>query len=328
MQPPQNINSFIDLFEEDRVNANCYYREQKELPMHQAVGKIEKSRINESLELYFFDFKTTKDFCYSLNTAIKGSTFFLYAISNPLHVEIRQEKHFDLQKHRPGVYLCDQKNQAVLSLFREVHYQFFIFVLSPAKEKVGFSQQLPYRFFVGSMDLKLMALAQTLVEIHNDLRTLNTIKIHGFGQLMLAGIIGNINDKLNKKNNQTSLTERELEQVSAISKQILKAPETPYSVNFLCRAFGIAPSKLQEGLKSLHNRTLSDYVRNVRVEKAEQLIKTTDLTISEIVYTVGLTSRSYFCKIFKKRYAYSPREYRQRHNAEVGDGMGTATLAI
>ena len=35
------------------------------------------------------------------------------------------------------------------------------------------------------------------------------------------------------------------------------------------------------------------------IRLAEELIKTTDLNISEIVYTVGLTSRSYFCKIFK-----------------------------
>lgn len=42
---------------------------------------------------------------------------------------------------------------------------------------------------------------------------------------------------------------------------------------------------------------------------AEKLIKTTDLNISQIVYTIGLSSRSYFSKIFKEKYKCSPREY-------------------
>jgi AraC-like DNA-binding protein len=60
----------------------------------------------------------------------------------------------------------------------------------------------------------------------------------------------------------------------------------------------------------MHGRTVSDFVRNVRLEKAEDLIKNTDLNISEVVYSIGLTSRSYFCKIFKKKYDCSPKEYK------------------
>ncbi|RXJ44361.1 helix-turn-helix domain-containing protein [Gelidibacter gilvus] len=36
------------------------------------------------------------------------------------------------------------------------------------------------------------------------------------------------------------------------------------------------------------------------------------MNISEIVYSVGLSSRSYFCRIFKKRFKCSPKLYQQR----------------
>ncbi|GAA0872142.1 hypothetical protein GCM10009117_12890 [Gangjinia marincola] len=62
----------------------------------------------------------------------------------------------------------------------------------------------------------------------------------------------------------------------------------------------------------MHNRTVADYVRNVRLDKAEELMRTTDLNISEIVYSVGLTSRSYFCKIFKQKYKCSPKQYHMK----------------
>ena len=61
----------------------------------------------------------------------------------------------------------------------------------------------------------------------------------------------------------------------------------------------------------MHNRTVTDYIRNVRVEVAEELIKNTDLNISEIVYSIGLTSRSYFSKIFKEKYNCSPKYYQE-----------------
>ncbi|MDX1318460.1 MAG: AraC family transcriptional regulator, partial [Xanthomarina gelatinilytica] len=40
------------------------------------------------------------------------------------------------------------------------------------------------------------------------------------------------------------------------------------------------------------------------------LIKNTDMNISEVVYTIGLTSRSYFSKIFKEKYNCSPKDYK------------------
>jgi len=41
-------------------------------------------------------------------------------------------------------------------------------------------------------------------------------------------------------------------------------------------------------------------------------MKTTDLNISEIVYSVGITSRSYSSKIFKDHYNMSPNDYRSK----------------
>lgn len=110
-------------------------------------------------------------------------------------------------------------------------------------------------------------------------------------------------DLENVKNNTGSLTrnQRDTNTIREISIFIKKYPEEKYSLAYQRRKVGMSPAKLQEGFKGLHNRTVSDYIRNVRVETAEHLIKTTDVNFSEIVYTVGLTSRNYFSKIFKQK---------------------------
>lgn len=108
------------------------------------------------------------------------------------------------------------------------------------------------------------------------------------------------------------LNHTELKKVNDLSDEIKANPEVEYSLNFLSSKSGLSPAKLQEGFKSLFNRTVSDYIRYIRLLKAEQLMSTTDLNISEIVYTIGFTSRSYFCKIFKREFNCSPKQYKGR----------------
>lgn len=55
---------------------------------------------------------------------------------------------------------------------------------------------------------------------------------------------------------------------------------------------------------------LTDYIYDVRVNKAKELLKTTDMKISEISSQVGIESRTTFLRVFKKRTGVSPNEYR------------------
>ncbi len=46
---------------------------------------------------------------------------------------------------------------------------------------------------------------------------------------------------------------------------------------------------------------------------AKDLLLNFDYSISEIVYMVGLSSRSYFSKIFRDQYGTSPSEFRKNY---------------
>lgn len=119
--------------------------------------------------------------------------------------------------------------------------------------------------------------------------------------------------KLNNKPN-SSLSKKELNSVRKISTKILKDVSINYNVDELAEESGLTQAKLQEGFKLLYTRTVTEYIRHVRLEKARDLINTTDLNISQIVYTIGFSSRSYFSKIFKKKYQISPSEFLKNKN--------------
>ena len=54
-----------------------------------------------------------------------------------------------------------------------------------------------------------------------------------------------------------------------------------------------------------------DYLNYVRVSTAEELLRTTDLSISIIMEKTGFTSLSYFTKVFKNQNGISPSSYRK-----------------
>lgn len=110
----------------------------------------------------------------------------------------------------------------------------------------------------------------------------------------------------------TSLIKRELKLVRKLSKQINENPEKAYTLEKLSSESGLSQVKLQDGFKFLFNRTVTEYIRHIRLETSRELIRTTDLNISQIVYTIGFTSRSYFSKIFKEKYDITPYEYKKQ----------------
>ena len=115
----------------------------------------------------------------------------------------------------------------------------------------------------------------------------------------------------------TTLLKKELETIREISDFIQNYPELPYSINSITSKTGLSPSKLQLGFKFMHSLTLGDYIRLVRLKKSEALIRTSDLNISQVVYSIGFTSRSYFCKIFKKQFGCSPKAYQLRSQGSL-----------
>lgn len=108
------------------------------------------------------------------------------------------------------------------------------------------------------------------------------------------------------------LTKSELVVIKKASDLIRKEPAKDYGLEQLSLDFGLSQAKLQEGFKFLYNRTVTEFIRHIRLEMARDLIKNSDLNISQIVYTIGFTSRSYFSKIFKEKFGISPNEFKKQ----------------
>lgn len=109
----------------------------------------------------------------------------------------------------------------------------------------------------------------------------------------------------------TSLNKSELKVIRKLGGKIIKNPSFNYSLDQLAIETGLSQAKLQDGFKFLYTRTVTEYVRHCRLEAARELMRLGDLNVSQVVYSIGFTSRSYFSKIFKEKYDVTPNEYRK-----------------
>lgn len=58
------------------------------------------------------------------------------------------------------------------------------------------------------------------------------------------------------------------------------------------------------------------YVRHYRIEQAKKLLRTSDLSVTEVAEQVGYLDLTYFSRIFKKESHYTPNEYKQVYQGE------------
>lgn len=82
------------------------------------------------------------------------------------------------------------------------------------------------------------------------------------------------------------------------------------SVDEICRDLFISPSYLSRLLKQHLGKTFVDALTDCRVEKAKQLLSSSDLKTSAVADAVGYGDPHYFSTIFKKVTGVTPSEYR------------------
>lgn len=79
----------------------------------------------------------------------------------------------------------------------------------------------------------------------------------------------------------------------------------------ICRALGISRSHLHRKLKALTDLSSSLFIQKVKLQRAKQLLKSTEMNISEVAYEVGFEDPAYFSRQFSKTFGYSPSETRK-----------------
>lgn len=84
------------------------------------------------------------------------------------------------------------------------------------------------------------------------------------------------------------------------------------SLDALAEKFFINKYYMSRSFKEQIGMTINEYLNNVRVTKAKQMLRFTDRTIADIGERVGIDDPAYFSRMFKKIEGISPDQYRKQ----------------
>ena len=96
-------------------------------------------------------------------------------------------------------------------------------------------------------------------------------------------------------------------------------PNEDISLNKVAANANISPNHFSSIFSQEMGQTFIEYLIRKRMEKAKELLMTTDMRSSEIAYSVGYKDPHYFSYTFKKTQGITTREFRARRKASGED---------
>lgn len=87
-------------------------------------------------------------------------------------------------------------------------------------------------------------------------------------------------------------------------------------VDDLVREMAVSRSVFFKKLKSLTGLAPVEFIKEMRVKRAAQLIETGEFNMTQISYMVGINDPRYFSKCFKQRFGMTPTEYKDRSKSK------------
>ncbi|MBT2720537.1 AraC family transcriptional regulator [Bacillus sp. ISL-46] len=100
--------------------------------------------------------------------------------------------------------------------------------------------------------------------------------------------------------------------ISSIMKELEKRFNARISLDQLASAHAISKFHLVREFKKYTGITPNEYLINCRISYAKKLLKYSDLSVSEIAYSVGIDNVSHFINLFKSREQITPLTYRKQ----------------
>lgn len=82
------------------------------------------------------------------------------------------------------------------------------------------------------------------------------------------------------------------------------------SLHQLAVLSGRSLSSFRRDFLAIYNMPPSQWIRQKRLEKAQELLLNTRMKVTDVCYTIGFENIAHFSRLFKSRFRYSPSEFR------------------
>ena len=157
-----------------------------------------------------------------------------------------------------------------------------------------------------------------LAEIFNEMSNfnknsfLNRVFIESKAQEMLTQHLIQFVDDLSDYPDQSLIRRHEIDSVLKAAQYIRDNLSDLPNVQQIAQNVNLNANKLQEGFRYFFSKSVHTFIEDERMTAARRYLSGTSLNVSEVSTEVGITSKSYFSKLFKEAYGISPSEFKNK----------------
>ena len=297
------------------------------LPSHLGRGYIEFIIYNSGINFIHFNLTFFEEICFVFKGNSNHPLRFIYTLKGRM-------RH-GFEHHLTPYYIDELKKIIVAGNYHTSHTLTF-----PTREKLDIvNVEIDRARFQENFDFDFLALERELYAVLKDIYAVNTFYHNGHFGIEILEVLKDVIDcdkkgflralyikgklfqlltlQLEEYNheivdyeNTTFMTKQEIvlvqNAVEIIEEEFMSLP----TIADLAQRLYTNVNRLQECFRLMFHKTINEYIQNLRMQKAKHLFLTTELNITEISNQLGISSKSYFSKIFKEKFGVSPSEFK------------------
>lgn len=306
----QEIVTIFNAFEKDGLSVQEWIKFAEKIK-HRVLAEI-GSEVSIGIGRIYPEIK---DIGLSYKEAVKALNYRLvYGDNSVLYIENVEDVETDA--YNPLININELLENIQNILYTGKLEEVFDLVDS-FRQRLQNAERIPY-YYIQQLYIQLLSIIlRTATEIgigthliaeNNDLYG-TLLKIESFSELdgWIKGILGNVCEQINIKN--------KLKTKHSIQKAINYIREhcqEEISLTSVADYVRLNPNYFSRFFKEETGCSFVDYLKKLRIEKAKELLRTSNLKIYEICEALGYQSVQYFSTLFKNMVGVTPQEYREK----------------
>lgn len=300
-----------------------------DIPEEVGTGTIKAISFSNGVGIMDVDIRLKEDVRFELNQSLVQPLEIIFNRESKISHEFSgRGKVSEINHLESAIFSCNGKYGNVLNL--------------KANEPISFfNLEINRKSFEEKIESFLPEMNEDLEDLFRDVNGINLFFHKGHYSLDIAECIEEINESedigftksvfiegkcfeilayhlrqyvedASPEHKRTVLRQATVVKIEEAADSITNNLEQATNILALSKKVGVNQNTLQNGFQSLYGLSVKEFTQNKRMEMARHLMETTELNITEITYRIGINSRSYFSKLFKERYAMSPKQYLQK----------------
>ena len=252
-----------------------------------------------------------------------------YSISAHWHKEVEiilvKSGEFNLQINS-DFYTCKCGDIVHYLIAKENVYSEFtslVFDVSQLNSSILDSSSVNFITPIVNKKFKLPTIINENFSIYNNLKEIilkiievYSHKYYGFEleikALMFSFFANIFKENLVIKKDSTLSDDSKIFKIKDVIKYIEDNYRNDININTLANICHYNEYHFMRFFKKYTGKTCIQFIKNYRLEKSYNLLKTTDLSVTQISFDVGFSNVSYFIRSFKEKYKVTPKELRLR----------------